>query len=323
MKSLRETTLITAPPVLGIKAPSILIFNVPSSGLPIAELGRTGPSLTLEELDKACTMVMACIAIATTGSGSVTLFASLLITLHFQPTHSQIQGTLPLEALWAKFFEGHEGRFSVYVHASREKPVHTSQYFKGRDIRSEPVVWGKISMVDAERRLSAHALSDPDNQQFVLLSESCIPLQNFDYVYNYLTLTNVSFIDCFEDLGPHGSGRYSEHMMPEVEKKDFRKGSQMIDPDGIANRSVTYVDWSERRWHPKSFKPEDITLEFLKNLTSIDDVVHFTSDSKRVLTGPCMWNGIKRPCYLFARKFYPETLDKLMLHFSNYTTHSV
>nr|GEV17522.1 glycosyl transferase, family 14 [Tanacetum cinerariifolium] len=38
--------------------------------------------------------------------------------------------------------------------------------------------------------------------------------------------TNVSFIDSFEDPGPHGSGRYSEHMLPEVEKKFFRKGAQ-------------------------------------------------------------------------------------------------
>lgn len=33
------------------------------------------------------------------------------------------------------------------------------------------VEWGKISMVDAERRLLANALKDPDNQQFVLLSD--------------------------------------------------------------------------------------------------------------------------------------------------------
>lgn len=31
----------------------------------------------------------------------------------------------------------------------------------------------------------------------------------------------------FEDPGPHGSGRYSENMLPEVEKKDFRKGAQV------------------------------------------------------------------------------------------------
>lgn len=37
--------------------------------------------------------------------------------------------------------QGHDGKFSVYVHASKEKPVHVSPYFVGREIHSEPV-WG-------------------------------------------------------------------------------------------------------------------------------------------------------------------------------------
>ncbi|KAL9226922.1 hypothetical protein vseg_002679 [Gypsophila vaccaria] len=277
-------------------------------------------------------------------------------------------GSLPFELLWDKFFQGHEGRFSVFIHASREKPVHISRHFIGRDIRSDKVVWGKISMVDAERRLLAHALRDPDNQHFVLLSDSCVPLHNFDYVYNYLIFTNVSFIDCFIDLGPHGNGRYSEHMLPEVELADFRKGSQwftmkrqhalivmadslyytkfklycrpgmehgkncyadehylptffrMIDPGGIANWSVTYVDWSERKWHPRSYRDEDITFDLLRNMSTFDESIHVTSDSKNtVMMKPCMWNGQRRPCFLFARKFYPETLERLINLFSNYT----
>ncbi|CAA2969152.1 uncharacterized protein LOC111403828 [Olea europaea subsp. europaea] len=135
-------------------------------------------------------------------------------------------GALPFEKLWDKFFQGHEGKFSVYVHASKDKPVHFSRYFFNREIRSEKVAWGTISMVDAEKRLLANALKDPENQHFVLLSDSCIPLRNFEYVYNYLLYTNVSFVDSFEDPGPHGNGRYSDHMLPEVEKKDFRKGAQ-------------------------------------------------------------------------------------------------
>ncbi|KAL0315976.1 UNVERIFIED_CONTAM: Glycosyltransferase BC10 [Sesamum radiatum] len=237
-------------------------------------------------------------------------------------------GALPFEKLWDKFFQGHEGRFSVYVHASKDKPVHFSRYFINREIRSEKVVWGKISMVDAERRLLANALKDPDNQQFVLLSDSCIPLHDFDYVYNYLMYTNVSFVDCFEDPGPHGSGRYIEYMLPEVEKKDFRKGAQwftmkrqhaliitadslyyskfrdhckpgmekgrncysdehylptffyMLDPAGIANWSVTHVDWSEGKWHPKSYRAQDVSLELMRNITSISDSVHVTSDER-------------------------------------------
>ncbi|KAF3452720.1 hypothetical protein FNV43_RR03153 [Rhamnella rubrinervis] len=263
---------------------------------------------------------------------------------------------------------GHEGKFSVYVHASKEKPVHVSRYFVNRDVRSDQVVWGKISMVDAERRLLADALHDPDNQHFVLLSESCVPLYSFDYIYNHLINTNISFVDSFQDPGPHGNGRYSEHMLPEIEKKDFRKGAQwfsmkrqhavvvladylyyskfrdyckpglegrnciadehylptffqLIDPGGIANWSVTHVDWSERKWHPKSYKANDVTYGLLKNITSISESVHVTSDAKKeVQRWPCLWNGMQRPCYLFARKFLPEALDSLLYHFANYTT---
>ncbi|XP_044471136.1 glycosyltransferase BC10-like [Mangifera indica] len=276
-------------------------------------------------------------------------------------------GALPFEKLWEKFYQGHEDRFSVYVHASSQKPVHMSRYFVGRDIHSEKVARGKISMLEAEKRLLAHALLDPDNQQFVLLSDSCVPLHNFDYVYNYLMYTNISYIDCFEDPGPHGNGRYSEHMLPEVEKKDFRKGSQwfsmkrqhaiiimvdnlfytkfklyckpnmngrncyaeehylptlfhMIDPSGIANWSVTHVDWSEGRWHPKAYRAQDVTIELLKSIASIDETVHVTSNEKKEKTVQhCLWNGTKRPCYLFARTFFPETLDRLTL-LLNYTT---
>jgi hypothetical protein len=32
----------------------------------------------------------------------------------------------------------------------------------------------------------------------------------------------------FDDPGPHGAGRYSEHMLPEIVKKDWRKGAQVI-----------------------------------------------------------------------------------------------
>nr|CAB3482447.1 unnamed protein product [Digitaria exilis] len=54
----------------------------------------------------------------------------------------------------------------------------------------------------------------------------------------------------------------------------------MMDPAGIANWSVTYVDWSEGKWHPRSFRAKDVTYERLKNMTSIDVSSHITSDEK-------------------------------------------
>lgn len=35
--------------------------------------------------------------------------------------------------------QGHEGKFSVYIHASKETPVHYSRYFVNREIRSDEV----------------------------------------------------------------------------------------------------------------------------------------------------------------------------------------
>lgn len=302
------------------------------------------------------------------------VFRQILTTPPVRSKNSKIAfmfltpGTLPFERLWEMFFEGHEGRYTIYVHASREKPEHVSPIFVGREIHSEKVTWGTISMVDAERRLLANALQDMDNQHFILLSDSCVPLHNFDYVYDYLMGANLSFIDCFYDPGPHGNFRYSKNMLPEVTEADFRKGSQwfsvkrqhalmiiadglyytkfklhcrpgmedgrncyadehylptvfhMMDPDGIANWSVTHVDWSEGKWHPKAYRAKDVTFELLKNITSIDISHHVTSDRKKVVTEKaCLWNGAKRPCYLFARKFYPESINNLLTSFANYT----
>uniref|UniRef100_M4DRJ5 Uncharacterized protein n=1 Tax=Brassica campestris TaxID=3711 RepID=M4DRJ5_BRACM len=290
-------------------------------------------------------------------------------------------GTLPFEKLWDEFFtvtntpqrialalyplmnhgfnlKGHEGKFSIYIHPSKERPVHISSHFSDREIHSDEVTWGRISMVDAEKRLLVSALEDPDNQHFVLLSE------------RYLLYSNVSFIESFVDPGPHGTGRHMEHMLPEIAREDFRKGAQwftmkrqhavivmadglyysrfreycgpgieadknciadehylptffsMIDPMGISNWSVTYVDWSERQWHPKTHTANEISLEFMKNVTTEEMSTHVTSVGEHgdELHWPCTWNGIRRPCYLFARKFHPDTLDTLVNLFPNYTS---
>ncbi|URD99221.1 regulatory subunit 4 [Musa troglodytarum] len=54
----------------------------------------------------------------------------------------------------------------------------------------------------------------------------------------------------------------------------------MVDPTGIANWSVTHVDWSEGKWHPKAYRAQDVTFELLKNITSIVENYHVTSDEK-------------------------------------------
>lgn len=69
----------------------------------------------------------------------------------------------------------------------------------------------------------------------------------------------------------------------------------------LANRSITWVDWSRGGPHPATFGRADITDEFFK----------------RILEGQnCSYNDRSSSiCFLFARKFAPSSLEPL-LHLS-------
>uniref|UniRef100_A0A0E0D655 Uncharacterized protein n=1 Tax=Oryza meridionalis TaxID=40149 RepID=A0A0E0D655_9ORYZ len=76
------------------------------------------------------------------------------------------RGPLPLAPLWERFFRGHDGLYSVYVHAlpSYRANFTTDSVFYRRQIPSKVAEWGEMTMCDAERRLLANALLDISNE---------------------------------------------------------------------------------------------------------------------------------------------------------------
>jgi len=61
----------------------------------------------------------------------------LYLVVHASESCSSSNVHLP--GRFSPLWQGHEGKFSVYVHASKSKPVHVSRYFVNRDIRSGQV----------------------------------------------------------------------------------------------------------------------------------------------------------------------------------------
>lgn len=102
----------------------------------------------------------------------------------------------------------------------------------------QDVEYAKISVVDAERRLFANALLDPRNSRFILLSETCIPIFNFSFVYHYLTGTPKSFVRGSNYKGPYGTGRWHRGFLPLIQKPEWRKGSQWVVLDRKLARNV-------------------------------------------------------------------------------------
>ncbi|XP_010936142.1 glycosyltransferase BC10 [Elaeis guineensis] len=252
------------------------------------------------------------------------------------------RGPLPLSPLWEKYFKGHKGLYSIYIHALPwyQGNFTSDSVFYRRQIPSKVSEWGQMSMCDAERRLLANALLDLSNEWFVLLSESCIPLSNFSIAYKHLMRSRHSFIGAMDDPGPYGRGRYNLNMAPEVNITQWRKGSQWFavsrksavsivkdttyypkfenfckpncyvdehyfptlltieSPHLLANRSITWVDWSRGGAHPATFGGADITETFIRS----------------ILEGhTCLYNNQSTSlCHLFARKFAPSALEPLL-----------
>lgn len=195
-------------------------------------------------------------------------------------------------------------------------------------------------MIEAERRLLANALLDFSNQRFVLLSESCIPLFNFPTIYSYLINSTQNYVMAFDDPSHVGRGRYNSHMYPKITIQQWRKGSQWFEMDrdlaievvsdqtyfpifqklcqrscysdehylptfvsikfweSNSNRSLTWVDWSKGGPHPAKFTRRDVTVELLERLRT-GSKCEYRGNSTNI-------------CLLFARKFTPGTLERLL-----------
>ncbi|XP_057784159.1 glycosyltransferase BC10 [Salvia miltiorrhiza] len=251
-------------------------------------------------------------------------------------------GPLPLAPVWDRFFKGHQGLYSVYVHPhpsyNHSAPPHSAFY--GRTIPTQAVYWGTITMIDAERRLLANALLDSSNQRFVLLSDSCIPVFNFTTIYNYLMGTNKSFIGSFDDPRKMGRGRYNHHMWPNITIEQWRKGSQWFEVHrDLAVKIVSdqkYYSLFREFCHPPCYNDEHY-------LPTLINILYSDSNSNRTITwvdwsrgGPhprkfgwidvkpdllnyirfgseCIYNGnTTNLCNLFARKFLPNTVGPLL-----------
>uniref|UniRef100_A0A9I9DA43 Core-2/I-branching beta-1,6-N-acetylglucosaminyltransferase family protein n=3 Tax=Cucumis melo TaxID=3656 RepID=A0A9I9DA43_CUCME len=155
--------------------------------------------------------------------------------------------------LWIRFFPNSSDLYNVYVHADPSINItRPGGPFLGRFIVSKRTYRGSPTLISATRRLIATAMiDDPANAYFALLSQYCIPLHSFSYVYNSLfssttfdststpsELTHLgvrirfkSFIEIVSKerhLWKRYNARGRFTMMPEVPFEKFRVGSQFF-----------------------------------------------------------------------------------------------
>ncbi|KAF8780757.1 hypothetical protein HU200_001174 [Digitaria exilis] len=190
----------------------------------------------------------------------------------------------PLRPLWEKFFAGHDGLYSIYVHAT--PPTRLAA---GR-LRVLPAATFQPAWWKAERRLLANALLDLGNER---RASQC---STSPTVYAFLTGSNSSFVDCYENGGsrsryrhssPHATSLWHGGERLPVRWSPFADGfcfpafpSASIDEHYLptlvsllgwgrrnANRTLTYADWKRAvNRHPHTHGGEEFSPDALEPL---------------------------------------------------------
>lgn len=221
-----------------------------------------------------------------------------------------VREDIVFEPLWRRYFAGHEGRYSLYVHAQPNFTFPSSSFFFGKEIPSQDVKRLSRSLADAVRRLFAMALLDweSNNMWFVNLCEKTIPLRSFSDTYEYLTGSDQSFVQAFQPIRryatalPHFTAEEvrkgevwmalnRKHALTLVEDQDiygifleecrrfcyfderyFQTMLHLKDPGGIANRTVMFVDWSgEHESSPRTWDARTTNASSLRLIASLTE----------------------------------------------------
>ena len=124
------------------------------------------------------------------------------------------RGHMYLEDIWHEFFRwnANPAHFNIHVHVHKGFTLPVNSFFHGKELSQESLqgagknqeyghLWGNMGQVRAIRKLVTEALKDTDNEWFALMSETCLPLTNFNRMRNALLGHDKSIINACPHMG--------------------------------------------------------------------------------------------------------------------------
>jgi hypothetical protein len=230
---------------------------------------------------------------------------------------------------WDLFFKNvNKLEYTIYCHY-KKKP---SDFFLVNNILSRciPTQWADISLVRATLLLLAEAFKDPSNHYFILLSDSCIPIINFNLLKKKIFKIDKSIIhfkhqnnklNRYQQLHPLLKQKlsfkyfYCQHQWMLL-KRDIVEQILSFDlthyysrmgvpdehyfinlifllnlQDRILNKKMTYCNWDNCVMHPKSY--ENINPNLLQNCIQ-NDFFFFRKITSNFRLTPFFYNLISK-----------------------------
>lgn len=216
--------------------------------------------------------------------------------------------------LWNKFFSNKQDKCNIYIHnkfSFIDDTYHFEKYCIENRIETK---YAHILLVKAYIELLKTAFLKHENQYFVFLSGSCIPLYDFDSIYNSIKSRNSNIIDVCYNNNPERFKDLNDANF--FDKNIFAKQSQFIilnrrTVEFFINNDFTYL------FSDNFYSPEEHFFINLCNKFSIPYVKSVINYSKWELNHqgrPKTYyeltneevNQIRSEGYIFMRKISKE-----------------
>lgn len=96
------------------------------------------------------------------------------------------------EELWNEFLKNIDtSKYNIYIHYKEDRQL---KFFNSNKLtKTVPTKWCGDSLVEAELLLLDEAIKDTNNEHFVFVSNSCLPIKSFNYIYENLDTSKSYF----------------------------------------------------------------------------------------------------------------------------------
>lgn len=225
------------------------------------------------------------------------------------------------EDLWFKFFEGVDpSLYTIYIHYKENKKLKHFEKFKLDNCVDTK--FADISLIYANNVMLREALKDKQNKKFINLSQSCIPLKSFDYVYNFLTCDNDSHF--FHAAKRHKCFPRCDKLLEYIPRGKIDKSNQwFILNRTIAERSSVKKSFYLDHLYKDIYAPEEHYYITLVNELGLQGETSFTDTYMDEATTFVNWGspGLKYKYKTTGTKEHPkeyfEIKEEELVHLLN------
>jgi hypothetical protein len=209
------------------------------------------------------------------------------------------------EELWYKWLLNvDKKKYSIYIHYKYDVKLKYFEEYKLKNcIETE---YCKTSIILAQNLLLETALQDQKNYKLITLSQACIPIKTFDYIYNKLILDDLSYFNIT-------SGNIQDEIFPRCnellryfDKEIIKKSSNwFILERGIAQEMLNNVDII--KYFENIYCPEEHYYIMVIYLKKLDNNIIFNNKISELTT---FTNWFYNKEYKFLLQEYDSKLYK-------------